>query len=270
MIKERIYRLLEEQSDAQTTGRWVRMGLLVLILLNILSVVLQSVESIDQAYGDLFQLFEMFSVCVFGIEYVARVWSITASAKYEGIRGRLKYAASPLALIDLAAILPSVLSMNFLDLRFLRIARLFRLLRVLKVGRYSKTLQKFSEVAVETRSEMFVTFLAMLLLLVMGSGAIYFLEHEAQPTVFSSIPASMWWAVTTLTTVGYGDTYPITALGKLAASLVAIFGIGLFALPSGILGAAFLARIKGESHDELVCPHCNRKFEEGGEAEEIG
>lgn len=262
MLKEKVYRLFEEQSDAHATGRWIRMGLLILILLNVLSVILQSVESIDSVYRRAFQGFEFISVCVFSIEYLARIWSITVDRKYRGFWGRFRYALTPLAIIDLIAILPSILSMNFVDLRFLRIARLFRLLRILKVGRYSKTLQKFSEVAVETRSEMAVTFLAMLLLLVVGSGTIYFVEHEAQPEVFSSIPASMWWAVTTLTTVGYGDTYPITAFGKLAASLVAIFGIGMFALPSGILGAAFLARIKGERHDELVCPHCHRKFGE--------
>jgi len=265
MLKEKIYRLLEEQSDAQETGRWVRMGLLVLILLNVLSVILQSVESIDRVYGSAFYWFELFSVCIFGIEYVLRIWSVPVGGKYQGFWGRLRYAFTPLAIIDLISILPSILSMKFVDLRFLRIARLFRLLRILKVGRYSKTLQRFSEVALDTRSEMFVTFLAMLLLLVVGSGTIYFVEHEAQPEVFSSIPASMWWAVTTLTTVGYGDAYPITALGKMAASLVAIFGIGMFALPSGILGAAFLARIKGERRDELVCPHCNRKIREDEE-----
>lgn len=257
MNKERVYRVLEEQSEKLVVGRWVRVSLLTLILLSIASVVLKSVQSLNEAYAFQFRVFELFSVSVFIIEYILRVWSIGVGGKYTGISGRLRYMCSPLALIDLVAIFPFVLSFGILDLRFLRAARLFRLLRVLKIGRYSRTLRKFSEVAIETRSEMFLTFLAMLFLLVVGSGAIYLVENEAQPEVFSSIPASMWWAVTTMTTVGYGDAYPVTVLGKLVASTVSIIGIGMFALPSGILGAAFLRRIRDEKEQpSMICPHC--------------
>lgn len=236
----------------------MRIYLLVLILLNVLSVILQSVESINDAFAFEFRFFEIFSIYVFSLEYVLRLWAIGAGKKYSGKWGRLRYMFSPMALIDVISILPSLLSMGFLDLRFLRIARLFRLLRVLKIGRYSKTLQRFAAVAVETRAEMALTFMAMLLLLVIGSGAMYFVEHDAQPEAFSSIPAAMWWAVATLSTVGYGDIYPITTWGKIVGSFVSMVGIGMFALPSGILGAAFLKRIQAEDRLDATCPHCGK------------
>ncbi|MCH6255321.1 ion transporter [Puniceicoccaceae bacterium K14] len=261
MNKKTVYNALEEQGEELAAGRWIRIVLLTLILLNVFFVVLQSVESINDRYSQSFYYFELFSVVIFGIEYLVRIWAINAGEKYRGAWGRLRYVFSPLALIDLFSILPFVLSMGFVDLRFLRIARLFRLLRVFKIGRYSNTLRKFSEVAVDTRSEMMLTFLTMLLLLVVGSGAMYFVEHEAQPEVFSSIPAAMWWAVMTMTTVGYGDAYPVTALGKIVASFVSLIGIGMFALPSGILGAAFLRRIRIDQEHGLTCPHCQKKIE---------
>lgn len=261
MDKKRLYSLLEKPGERLAHGGWLRICLLVLILLNVLSVILQSVKSINDDFAYAFRIFELFSVCVFSFEYLLRLWVINVGVKYASRWGRLRYMFSPMALVDVVSILPSLLSMNFVDLRFLRIARLFRLLRVLKIGRYSKTLQRFVAVAVETRAEMAVTFMAMLLLLVISSGAMYFVEHDAQPEVFSSIPAAMWWAVETLSTVGYGDIYPITVLGKLVGGIVAIVGIGMFALPSGILGAAFLKRIQAEDHFEMTCPHCNKAIQ---------
>ncbi|MDQ8184694.1 ion transporter [Pelagicoccus sp. SDUM812002] len=260
MNKEKVYTLLEKPGQPLVNGGWLRAFLLALILLNALSVILESVASLKENFAFVFIVFERLSVSLFALEYVLRLWAINTKGRFAGSWGRTRYLFSPMALIDLASILPSLLAMNFIDLRFLRIARLLRLLRILKLGRYSKTLQTFTRVAIETRAELTLTLLAMLMLLIVGSGLMYYAEHEAQPNVFASIPGTMWWAITTLTTVGYGDAYPITSLGKLIASVLAIIGIGMFALPSGILGAAFLKRIKLE--ESLTCPHCGYKAHE--------
>lgn len=264
MNKEKIYTLLEKPGQPMARGGWLRTGLLALILLNALSVILESVALLRVNFGVAFKAFELFSVSLFAIEYLLRLWAINARGRFAGKWGRARYIVSPMALIDLASILPSLLALNFLDLRFLRLARLLRLLRILKLGRYSKTLQTFTRVAIETRAEMTLTLLTMLMLLVVGSGLMYYAEHEAQPEVFASIPGTMWWAITTLTTVGYGDAYPITGLGKLVASFVAVVGIGMFALPSGILGAAFLKRVTMDKSS--VCPHCGRSPHQHEEA----
>lgn len=260
MNKDKIYTLLEKPGQSLTKGGWVRASLLVLILLNALTVILESIASLKEDFSPYFKAFELFSVSVFSVEYLLRIWAINSKGRFAGKWGRLRYIVSPMALIDLLAILPSLLALNFIDLRFLRLVRLLRLLRILKIGRYSKTLRTFAQVALETRAEMALTLLTMFMLLMTGSGLMYYAEHEAQPEVFSSIPSTMWWAITTLTTVGYGDAYPVTAFGKIIASMVAIIGIGMFALPSGILGAAFLKRVKLD--ERTACPHCGRHPDE--------
>ena len=162
---------------------------------------------------------------------------------------------SPLGLIDLLAILPFFL-MTFLDLRFLRAARLFRLFRVLKFTRYSSVMNTFARVIKAKKEELLTILSLMLLLLLFASALIYFVENESQPDSFSSIPAALWWGVATLTTVGYGDIYPVTGLGKLIASTIAIMGIVLFALPAGIMGSAFLEDLQSRKRQLSVCPHC--------------
>ena len=126
-------------------------------------------------------------------------------------------------------------------MRFIRIARVFRLLRLAKLARYSEALRTVINVGRRKKKELSVTLLVLSLLLVLASCLVYYVEHEAQPDQFSSIPASMWWAVATLTTVGYGDIYPVTVLGKVLASVIAILGIRMFGLPAGVLGAGFVA-----------------------------
>ncbi len=258
MDRRAVYELLEKPGETIEKGAWLRFGLLALIVLNVVFVILQSVEAIDARFSSFFFWFEAFSAGVFAIEYLARVWASAEGRRYSGRWGRVRYLVSPMAVIDLMALVPSLLSMGTVDLRFLRAARLLRLLRILKIGRYSKTLKRFILVAIETRTEMLLSVLMMALLLLIASGLMYSVEREAQPNVFSSIPAAMWWAIATLTTVGYGDVYPITAIGRVIASFVAVIGIGMFALPSGILCAAFLERIREEKESDEICPHCQK------------
>jgi voltage-gated potassium channel len=185
-------------------------------------------------------------VAIFSIEYLLRLWTCNVDVTYKGrIKGRIKYFFSPLALIDLFAILPFYIPMIIpIDLRFLRVIRLVRIFRILKFGRYSASLQMLGRVLRKKKSELIVTFFVVFLLLIIASSLIYEFEREAQPEKFSSIPGSMWWAVVTLTTVGYGDVYPVTTMGKILSSFIALLGIGLFALPAGILSAGMVEEMQ--------------------------
>jgi voltage-gated potassium channel len=251
--------ILEVAALGDRTSRMFDIAILSLIALNVATLVLATVESIDARLGAFFALVEIVSILIFTAEYLLRVWSATASERFSGaVRGRVRFAATPMALVDLLAILPFWLPFMGIDLRFLRAVRLFRVLRVAKLGRYSTALQTLARVFAAKKEELVVTVSLGGVLLLLASALIYFAENAAQPEVFSSIPAATWWAVATLTTVGYGDVYPITALGRVLGSLVAILGIGMFALPTGILGAAFVDELKRSK--STACPHCGQQI----------
>lgn len=259
-MKETLFEILE--GDERFLARFVDIFLLLLIQLNVVVVLLETVPDLNARYSDLFFEFEVFSVVVFTLEYILRMWVCTQRDEYKGsVRGRLRYAITPLAIVDLAAILPFYLPLLFpFDARMLRMLRLIRLLRLLKVIRYSESLRIFTGVYRMKKSELTMVFLVILFLLIITSAVIYHVENEAQPDGFSSIPASMWWGVATLTTVGYGDIYPITPLGKFFGAIIALLGIGLFALPAGILGAGFVGALRRKSSSSFYCPHCGEEI----------
>jgi voltage-gated potassium channel len=233
--------------------------LVALIIGNVVAVILESVHSLHARFAGAFDAFEWFSVAVFTVEYLLRVWSATADPRYaHPVTGRLRFMLTPGALVDLAAIVPAYLP-TALDLRFARIVRLGRMMRILKIGRYSRPLRMFGRVFHARRDDLLLVAALLLVLLVLASSSMYFLENGAQPDAFSSIPASMWWAVSTLTTVGYGDIYPVTPLGKVVGSFLAMLGIGFFALPAGILAGAFARELRQpKTEDEVACPHCGK------------
>ncbi len=173
-------------------------------------------------------------------------------------------------MIDLMAILPFYLPKLIpFDLRFLRAVRLFRIFRLLKLGRYSESVRLLGRVLNAKKEELGVTIFAVLILLVICSSLMYYAEHQAQPEAFSSIPAAMWWGIVTLTTVGYGDVYPITLPGKILGAIIAVLGIGLFALPAGILASGFADEMqKKRSQASGICPYCGRKLDEGFKKDE--
>ena len=260
-MRRRIYTVLTVATDGDSLSRTFDRFLLVLILLNAAAVVAASVQSLGSQYALLFRGFEIFSVAIFSVEYVLRVWTCVEDPRYSHpIKGRMRYILTPLAFIDLLAILPFYLSFITTDLRILRILRIFRLLRMAKIARYSQTLQIFGRVLVATRTQLLLTLILMAVLLLLSSSLMYAVEQQAQPEAFSSIPAAMWWAIATLTTVGYGDIYPVTAWGKFLAALISIFGIGMFALPTGVLGAAFLEEIRHSKKDCYMPPLWQRNY----------
>jgi voltage-gated potassium channel len=254
--RARVFRLLE--GEHSRAGRVISIGLLTLIVLNLVAVMLETVRIWRGRFAAEYIAFESFSVAVFSVEYLLRLWTCTSAARYRGtIRGRIRFMLSPLALVDLVAIIPAYLPGDIVwDLRYVRIFRLFRLLRVLKMARYSRTLKTFANVASAKRWDLGIIAFLLAVMLMVSSITMYFAEHEAQPDTFSSVPAAMWWAVVTLTTVGYGDIFPVTPLGKFLGAIIALIGIGLFALPAGILAAGFAEEIHKERHK--ICPHCGK------------
>lgn len=241
-------------------GRAVSFGLIGLILLNVLAVMAESVASIRASYGGLLTAFEVFSLAVFVTEYLLRIWACSVDPKYQHpLSGRVRFALTPLAIVDLLAVLPSLLFWTGVDLRFLRVLRMARLMRLAKLGRYSRALQAIWQVVRGKREELAMAAMLMVMILVVASSLMYMAEGDKQPEAFSSIPATMWWGIMTLTTVGYGDVYPITVLGKLTAAVIAVAGIGLFALPAGIVGSAFVElREQQKAERQGACPHCGK------------
>jgi voltage-gated potassium channel len=258
-LKARIFRILEPGDE---NGKYFEPFIMVLIVLNVAVVVLETVDWLNASYGRLFRAFDLFSVAVFTVEYLLRAWVCTENPKFKTpFSGRLHYLITPMAIVDLMAILPFYLPFIFPELRFVRAIRLFRLFRILKMVRYSDALKTFAEVLNLKKEELGVTFFATLILLVVSSSMVYEAENEVQPEAFANIPDAMWWGVVTLTTVGYGDIYPVTPIGKIIGSFVVISGIGLFALPAGILASGFnevLQRRKEKHRKKMICPHCHR------------
>ncbi len=233
-----------------------------LIILNVIAITLETVAPLYSRWKDFFTAFEIFSVTIFSIEYAGRVWVADLTPQYEGaILGRIRYMLSPMALIDLTAILPSLLLMSSVDLRFLRIMRLFRILRLLRLPHYNRAFHSIALAAHSKKAELQMALAIMFVLLIISSSLVYFAEHDAQPDAFSSIPASLWWGMVSLTTIGYGDVYPVTSLGKLLASFFSLLGIGFVALPSGVLASALIEQAR-QKNAPACCPHCGGKLED--------
>lgn len=263
-LRARVYALLNFHDGGQTTlERITDWSLIGLVLLNTATVVLDSVKGIDAHYHPFFIGIELVSIYIFTLEYALRVWSCVEDRRYRHpLWGRLRFMCSPLALIDLVAVLPFYLSIGLLDLRFLR---LVRLLRLLKVTRYVRALHVIGQVVRRKRAELLVTLGMIGLILLLVSSVMYSIESVAQPDKFGSIPDTMWWGVATLTTVGYGDVYPITPAGKVFSSIIAVLGLGLFAIPTGILASGFNEQLQEQravATSASTCAQCNHLQEQ--------
>ncbi len=297
-MRRRTWQIVEAARPGDTLSRWFDVFIIALILLNVVVVIIGTVEGVEQWLGVALVGFEVFSVMVFSIEYLARLWSSTASERFGAlgaVRGRLRFAHTPMALIDLFAVLPFYLPLVGIDLRFLRALRLLRILRIFKMGRYLPALLSLKRVIRRKKEELIISLTVLMLLLIMAASLMYYAERDAQPEAFSSIPETMWWAVVTFTTVGYGDVYPVTLVGRALAAASAILGLGLFALPASILASGFqeeLNRMQEEREritimqtpDEGLmvktdpeagaeegapsperCPHCGKELEAAAE-----
>jgi len=251
-VRKRVYEIIETANPGDRSSRFVDLTILALILVNVGALILQSVPRFDARYSVMFQNLESISLILFSAEYILRLWACVESKSYSNpVLGRVRFIFTPMALVDLAAVLPAFLG---LDARFVRI------LRLLKLSRYIRAMRVFQRVLIRKRVELMVTLIIILILLIFTSCLMYLAEREANASQFGSIPAAMWWSIVTLTTVGYGDASPVTPLGQAFAGLVAILGIGMFALPTSILGAAFLEEVNGQAAAKAACPHCGEQL----------
>ena len=246
LIRKRLWQILEKGNEKDRVSVYTDIFLITLIILNIIAVILETVDSIYSAYSFYFIIFERFSTFIFLVEYILRVWvsieDINKKNKISNFLIRVKYIGSWPAIIDLLAVLSGLLPMIFeIDLRILRA---LRMLRLLKFSRYFKVMNLLLGVLKEERQSFLAAMFLLTIAMLIASTGIYIFEKDAQPNKFGSIPEAMWWAVATLTTVGYGDVTPITAMGKIFGALITIIGIGTVALPSGILASGFSDQLK--------------------------
>ena len=252
-----IFELLDPADQANPVERGFNIGMAALILVNVAAVIVGTESGLSAAFTRFLYQFEVVSVAIFAAEYALRLWVCTTYPQYgHPVWGRVRFMLTAAMLIDLLAILPFFIPTAGVDLRFLRAARLFRMFRLLKIARYSEALTNLGSVLRRKLGELAVTFLSLAILLIIASSLMYIVEHEAQPEAFGSILSSMWWGVVTLTTVGYGDIYPETGLGKLLGAIIALLGIRLFAMPAGIIASGFLAELQKPADQVTICPHC--------------
>ena len=262
--KKKVHILLHPELGYTKWDKILNGFIIVLIILNVAAVILETVQSLHDRYFKFFHVFDMISVYIFTVEYLLRVWSSNHDSRYQhSFQGRLKYMLSTDALIDIIAILPFYIHVIVgLDLRVLRILRLLRFFRLFRLTAYMKSAKMVKNVFKSRANELKLSFVLIFFMIIIASCLLYFAEHQAQPTVFSSIPATIWWAVVTVTSIGYGDMVPVTILGKTLSGLISISGLAIFALPAGIITAGFLEEInKIKKRKVHVCPHCGMSLE---------
>ena len=245
-LQANVLRILEPAKLGDRTSKIWDLSLFGLVVLNLIAVALESVPTLQNNYGSWFYNFEIFSVTVFTVEYVSRVWSAPAKRDHEngetGLKARMRYIFSFYGIIDLVAILPFYIQAFFPGLD-LRVLRALRLLRILKLNHYNSALDDLFGAILEEKKSFLTTLYIFSVAFVLSSSLIYYAEHKVQPEAFRSIPDAMYWSIITLTTVGYGDVSPITVFGKSIAAITAIFGVVVVALLTGIVANSFNAQM---------------------------
>ena len=237
-LRAKVYWWLERPDRNAFGPKLLEIILIALIILNVSAVIIETVDSIYQSWKFAFDLFETTSLCIFICEYLLRLW---VAPENPNSPSRMSWVRSPVAIIDLLAILPALLYLLIpIDLRILRA---FRMLRLLKLTRYSPALGMLLAVFEEEAGAFFAGFFILMLMLIFAASGAWLAEHTVQPDAFGSIPSAMWWAVATLTTVGYGDVTPITIAGKIFGALITVIGIGMAALPAGIIASGLNEQI---------------------------
>lgn len=265
-LRHAFYQVLETAGGRRSgPARAFNLLLIAVIALNALAIMLHTVPTVNARFPRLFIDFEYFSAIFFTIEYLLRLWVCVEDERFRHpVWGRLRYVVSVGALVHLLAILPFYFSHFMTDTGLLRMLRLFRIFRLFHITRYTRALHVIQMVAKDKKEELVLSFTFILFMLVISSSIMYYIEHETQPQVFSSIPAAMWWGVATLTTIGYGDAVPHTSLGKFFGGIIALMGVGLFALPTGILVSGFAEMVGRNRRRSIRCPHCGEEIHMDG------
>ena len=239
-LRKRVYEIIETGRGEDRASKIFDGFIVTLILLNVFAFVAETVHEVEAAYRTQFRIFEIFSVAVFTLEYMARLWvavEVPFLSRLSPLKARIEMAKRPALIIDLLAFLPFYLSQIFaIDLRMLRV---LRLLRFLKLSRYSPAMHTLIRVLSNERRALAGAGLLLIAAMLFAASGMYYLEHAAQPEKFGTIPDAMWWAIATLTTVGYGDVSPITGLGRIFGGFVMIIGLCVLALPVAIISTGF-------------------------------
>lgn len=274
-FQDKLYILFEEPSKSKASFI-LNSFIYVLIFISILNLMLSTVASFQNEYGYIIKSIRNIIMPVFVLEYLLRLYASGSLEKYKGITGKFKYILSPYAVIDLLAILPYILLHTGFNSAFIRSLRLLRIFRLFRVKKYTSFIQQMKNIMENIKEELVVLLFYTIILLVVLSFAIYELENEAQPEVFTNIFQTMWWAVATLTTVGYGDMYPITTMGKIITAFITIIGIAFVAIPGGMFASEFMSEINKDKKNDtdvdnqcLKCGASNIKVKESKEFESI-
>jgi len=244
-LRRHVFEIIEIGGSGHLIGKFFDVFMVILIMLNVAAVAIETIQKIGDKFEQQFLYFEIFSLAIFIVEYLLRIWTCVEYRSQSTGEGnsvfRMKFMLSPLMVIDFIAVAPGLLfSFAGFDLRFLRV---FRFLRLFKLMRYSPALSSLGSVIYAERRALIATLIIMLGLALFSSSIMYYLERAMQPEAFGNIPNAMWWAFATLTTIGYGDVVPVTALGKLFGVVIMILGIGVYALPIGIIASGFASEI---------------------------
>ncbi|MEO0392449.1 MAG: cyclic nucleotide-gated ion channel [Pseudomonadota bacterium] len=245
-MRRRLYMALEATHTNEPLQHWLRWIITGLIVVSVTALILETEPSLQARFGSIFVAIEMIAVACFTLEYLVRVW-VSVEERAPGFKhpvwGRLRYMLTPMALIDLIAFLPSLITLFGIGGQSFLSVRLIRLLRLLKITRYSPALRTMANAVYAERKAALAVLLIMGMSLVFLSSLVWFLEREAQPDAFRSIPAAMWWGIATLTTIGYGDVVPITPWGKMVGAIGAMTGVAMFAMPAAILASGFIREL---------------------------
>lgn len=211
----------------------------VTISISIFLAIISTESQIDYKYGTLIDRIDLLIGCLFCIEYIFRVWTAPLEGKYgSGIKGAVSYILSPMAIVDLIAIIPSFIGVRT-ELKILRLVRLITILKIGRSERFKQSIFHFNYAIRSKSQELQISTVYTLILLLISSTLMYLFESSIQPELLGSIPRCLWWSITTVSAVGYGDSVPISAAGKIIASTTSLLGIGAIAIPTGILAAGF-------------------------------
>ncbi len=264
-LKVRIFNLIRDDDENDLASNIFDASIIAIIVINIVFVILDTF-SLSSPYGTISLYVEIVSVLIFSIEYLLRLWtSDYRFSEMKPYKARFKYIFSFMALIDLMAILPFYIPFIIkVDLRVLRTFRLFRLLRLLKFNRYTKALSTIGIILKKKSSQLISSMFVIFILMIISSVLMYSVENQAQPDVFSNAFSGLWWSIATFTTVGYGDIYPITVVGKILSGTISILGIGLVAIPTGIIASGFVSHTEevndANENDKSFCPYCGKNL----------
>ena len=245
--KRRIFDIIQIGNKDDLLSRSFDWFIVIIIVLNILTVFLDTFEELSRFRG-LFRVVEAVTVAVFCIEYILRIW--TADMLYpekKGVRAQLRFLHSFDGIVDLLTILPFFFLDGFIVFRMLRVVRILHLFRV---NVHYDSFHIITSVLVEKKNQIFSSVFIIIVLMLASSLGIYSAEHEAQPEAFRNAFSGIWWSVSTLLTVGYGDIYPITVIGKIMAILIAFLGVGVVAIPTGIISAGFVEQYSKKQHSD--------------------